>query len=70
MHEVGRAQLAQSKQGLGSGVNCLVEHILRQPTEREVSWRCLGFVMAGSADSGTAGATMATDYQATFAVWR
>jgi hypothetical protein len=61
VYKVGRAQLAQRDQGLSAGVNCLVDHLLGQSGQRQVSLRGLGAAIGGSTDSGTAGATMATD---------
>ena len=37
VHKIGRAKLAQGDQRVGTGVNCFVEHLLRQPTQRHIS---------------------------------
>ena len=59
VHKVGRAELAQGDQRVGTGVNCLVEHLLGQSAQRRISFIDLASATAGSTDSGTAGATMA-----------
>jgi hypothetical protein len=61
MHKVGRAKLAQGDERLGACINCFMEDLLGKPRRTRVSSRELGKNTAGRTDSGTAGATIATD---------